>query len=63
MEIDLTLAVGHLFYHNPTYSYLDIAQRITEDYHIIRSWPHRSAVYPVTICWEPYGDQTPSEDP
>jgi hypothetical protein len=28
--------VGHLFYHNPTYSYLDIARRITEDYHIIR---------------------------
>jgi hypothetical protein len=26
--------VGHLFYHNPTYSDLDIAQRITEDYNI-----------------------------
>ena len=32
MEIDLTSAVGHLFYHNPTYSDLDIARRITEDY-------------------------------
>jgi hypothetical protein len=29
---------------------------------IMRSWPHRGAVYPVTICWEPSQDQTPSED-
>jgi len=29
---------------------------------IMRSWPHRAAVYPVTICWEPSQDQTPSED-
>ena len=34
MEIDLTSAVGHLFHHNPTYSNLDIAQQITEDYNI-----------------------------
>jgi hypothetical protein len=34
MEIDLTSAVGHLFSHNPTYSDLDIARRITEDYNI-----------------------------
>ena len=34
MEIDLTSAVGHLFCHNPTYSDLDIARRITEDYGI-----------------------------
>jgi len=34
MEIDLTSAVGHLFHHNPTYSDLDIARRITEDYSI-----------------------------
>jgi hypothetical protein len=34
MEIDLTSAVGHLFYHNPTYSDLDIARRITEDHNI-----------------------------
>ena len=34
MEIDLTSAVGHLFYHNPTYSDLDIARRITEDCNI-----------------------------
>jgi hypothetical protein len=30
---------------------------------IMRSWPHRAAVYPVTICWEPSQDQTPSEHP
>ena len=30
---------------------------------IIPSWPHRAAVYPVTICWEPFQDQTPSEHP
>jgi len=24
---------------------------------------HRAAAYPVTICWEPSQDQTPSEDP
>src|SRR5437588_8754193 len=29
---------------------------------IMRSWPHKAAVYPVTICWEPSWDQTPSED-
>jgi len=29
----------------------------------MRSWPHRAAVYPVTICWEPSQDQTPSERP
>jgi len=29
---------------------------------IMRSWPHKAAVYPVTICWEPSQDQTPSED-
>jgi hypothetical protein len=34
MEIDLTSAVDHLFHHNPTYSDLDIARRITEDYSI-----------------------------
>jgi hypothetical protein len=34
MEIDLTSVVGHLFSHNPTYSDLDIARRITEDYNI-----------------------------
>ena len=34
MEIDLTSAVGHLFHHNPTYSDLDIARRITEDYNV-----------------------------
>jgi hypothetical protein len=32
MEIDLTSAVGHLFYHNLIYSNLDITRRITEDY-------------------------------
>ena len=31
---DLAAAIGHLFHHNPTYSDLDIAQRITEDYNI-----------------------------
>jgi DNA-directed RNA polymerase subunit N (RpoN/RPB10) len=36
MEIDLTSAVGHLFYHNPTYSGLDIARLITEDYNVER---------------------------
>jgi hypothetical protein len=30
---------------------------------IMRSWPHRAAVYPVAICWEPSQDQTPSENP
>jgi hypothetical protein len=30
---------------------------------IMRSWPQRSTVYPVTICWEPSQDQTPSEHP
>jgi hypothetical protein len=30
---------------------------------IMRSWPHKAAVYPVTICEEPSQDQTPSEDP
>jgi hypothetical protein len=30
---------------------------------IMRSWPHRGTVYPVTICWEPSQDQTPSELP
>jgi hypothetical protein len=30
---------------------------------IMRSWPHRAAVYPVTICWEPSQDQMPFEDP
>jgi hypothetical protein len=34
--------------------------RLVDD--IMRSWPHRGAVYPVTICWEPSQDQTPSED-
>jgi hypothetical protein len=34
MEIDLTSAVGYLFHHNPTYSDLNIARRITEDYNI-----------------------------
>ena len=34
MEIDLTSVVGHLFYHNPTYSDHDIARRITEDYNV-----------------------------
>ena len=34
MEMDLTSAVGHLFHHNPTYSDLGIARRITEDYNI-----------------------------
>jgi hypothetical protein len=35
--------------------------RLVKD--IIRSWPHRAAVYPVTICWEPSQDQTLSDDP
>lgn len=35
--------------------------RIVND--IMRSWPHKAAVYPVTICWEPSQDQTPSEHP
>jgi hypothetical protein len=30
---------------------------------IMRWWPHKAAVYPVTICWEPSQDQTSSEDP
>ena len=30
---------------------------------IMRSWPHRAAVYSITICWEPSQDQTPFEDP
>jgi hypothetical protein len=30
---------------------------------IMRLWPHKAAVYPVTICWEPSQDQTPSEHP
>ena len=34
MDIDLTSLVDHLFHHNPTYSGLDIAWRITEDYNI-----------------------------
>jgi hypothetical protein len=34
--------------------------RLVKD--IMRSWPHRGAVYPVTICWEPSHDQTPFED-
>jgi hypothetical protein len=34
MEIDLISAVGHLFHHNPTYSDLDIAWWITEDYNL-----------------------------
>jgi hypothetical protein len=34
MEVDLTSAVGHPFYHNPVHSDLDIARRITEDYSI-----------------------------
>jgi hypothetical protein len=34
MEIDFTSAVGYLYSHNPTYSDLDIARRITEDYNI-----------------------------
>jgi hypothetical protein len=34
MEIDLTSAVSHLFFHNLTYSDLNIARRITEDYNI-----------------------------
>ena len=34
MEIDLTSAVGHLFYYNLIYSDLNIARRITEDYNI-----------------------------
>jgi hypothetical protein len=29
---------------------------------IMRSWPHRAAVYPVTICWEPSQNQTPFDD-
>jgi hypothetical protein len=28
----------------------------------MRSWPHKAAVHPVTICWEPSQDQTSSED-
>jgi hypothetical protein len=28
----------------------------------MRSWPHRAAVYPVTICWEPSQNQTPFDD-
>jgi hypothetical protein len=34
MEINLTSAVGHLFYYNPIYSDLDIARRIIEDHNI-----------------------------
>jgi hypothetical protein len=34
MEIDLTSVVGHLFYYNLTYSDLNIAQRITENYNM-----------------------------
>jgi hypothetical protein len=34
MDIDLTSVVGYLFHYNPTYSDLDIARRITEDYNI-----------------------------
>jgi hypothetical protein len=34
MEIDLTSAVDYLFYHNLTYSDLNIARRIIEDYYI-----------------------------
>ena len=43
MEIDLTEAVGH---HNPTYSDLEIARRITEDYnteHLAIHCPFRQA--------------------
>jgi hypothetical protein len=29
----------------------------------MRLWPHKAAVYPVTICWEPSQDLTLSEDP
>jgi hypothetical protein len=36
-------------------------RRLVND--IVRSWPHRGTVYPVTICWEPLQDQTPSERP
>jgi hypothetical protein len=34
MEIDLTSAVGHLLYHNLTYSDLNITRRVTEDYNL-----------------------------
>jgi hypothetical protein len=34
MEINFTSAVGYLFHHNPIYSDLNIAQRITEDYNM-----------------------------
>jgi hypothetical protein len=33
--------------------------RLVKD--IMQSWPHRGAMYPVTICWEPCQDQTPED--
>jgi hypothetical protein len=34
--------------------------RLVKD--IMGSWPHKAAVHPVTICWEPSRDQTPDDD-
>jgi len=49
MEIDLTSAVSHLFYHNPTYFDLDIAQRITEDHniHVYEAYAYEVHAYEV----------------
>ena len=49
MEIDLTSAVGYLFYHNLTYSDLDIARRITEDHniHVYKMYAHEVHAYEV----------------
>jgi hypothetical protein len=49
MEIDLTSAVGYLFYHNLIYSDLDIARRITEDHniHVYKMYAHEAHAYEI----------------
>jgi hypothetical protein len=49
MEIDHTSTVGHLFYHNLTYSDLDVARRITEDHniHVYKVYAHEVHAYEV----------------
>jgi len=49
MEIDLTSAACHLFYHNPTYFNLDISRRITEGHniHVYEVYAHEVHAYKV----------------
>jgi hypothetical protein len=59
----------YFFYHTACFEDPTIPDDVfsqicfNEDNDILRSWPHKAAVYPVTICWEPSQDQTPSDDP